>query len=157
MCICAIIPTPLLFPIINNNFIYSNFLYFKLLFMKYIFIKGCIMKNKRIIKTTTIIIVILLYIWYAKLPDYQEFSSTTFSTGNRKDTTIKIIVYKAHYNPYLYHMIANRYNDLNGAPTKLKLELFFSKNAILRGKKPYRTIIFDYGNHIEYILLDKIP
>ena len=115
------------------------------------------MKKRKIAKTMLIIVGVLLYIWYAKLPDYEEFNSRSFSAGTTRETTMKIIVYKAHYNPYLYRMIAAKHNDINGTPTKLKLELFFSKSAIKRGKRPYRTIIFDYDNHIEYILLDTIP
>lgn len=111
---------------------------------------------KKKVKITTIIIGILLFLWYTKLPDYEVINSMIVATDNTKHTTLQIVVYKAHYNPYLYQMIADRHNDINGTPTKLTLQLYFSKRAIQHGKKPYRTIVFDYGDHIEYTLLDSL-
>lgn len=75
----------------------------------------------------------------------------SFSDNNRCDTTIKVIVYKAHYNSILYELIADKHNKINGTPSKLTLNLFFSEHTIHSGKKPYRTVVFDYENHIESI------
>lgn len=114
------------------------------------------MTKKKILKITTIAVGILFIVWYARLPDYRHFNSMSFSDNSGRDTIVKIIVYKAHYNSVLYDMIADKHNKLNGTPSKLTLNLFFSEHAIHSGKKPYRTVVFDYENHMEYIYLDTI-
>lgn len=114
------------------------------------------MRKKKIVKFTMITLGILFFIWYARLPDYRDYSSISFSDNSGRDTTKKVIVYKARYNPVLYEMIAEKHNKINGTPSKLTLELFSSEYAIQNGKKPYRTVVFDYDNHVEYIRLNTI-
>lgn len=112
------------------------------------------LKHKKMI--IGIIIYLIFLTWYARLPDYREHSSSISSSQNYRATNLKVIVYKAHYFSSLYEEIAEKHNRINGTPSKLTLELYFSKRAINNGQSPYRTIVFDYENHVEYVLLNYI-
>lgn len=67
---------------------------------------------------------------------------------------MKVIVYKAKYNYILYDEIANHHNKINGIPNKLTLELYHTENGIHKGRNPFRTIVYDYDQHISYIKLN---
>lgn len=88
------------------------------------------------------------------MPDYKVCNSFSTSAKNYRETTIMVIAYKAMYNPYLYKEIEEEHNLINGTPNKLTIELFHTERGKRNGKKPYRTIIYDYDEHISYIKLD---
>lgn len=117
-------------------------------------IKSSIQRHKKIIIALSIYFIFL--IWYANLPDYQEYNSYIQSSRNYRETDLKVVVYKAHYIPSLYEEIVEKHNRINGIPNKLTLELYFSEKGIEKGRNPYRTIVFDYDNHVEYVLLNYI-
>lgn len=112
------------------------------------------LKHKKFI--IGIIIYLIFLIWYAKLPNYKEHNSFIMSSQNCRETNLTVVVYKGHYLSFLYEEIAEQHNRINGTPNKLTLELYFSKRAIEKGRSPYRTIVFDYDNHVEYVLLNHI-
>ncbi|RGU89609.1 hypothetical protein DWW31_18615 [Clostridium sp. AF15-17LB] len=99
------------------------------------------------------LISLIFLIWYAGVDDYKEYSSINYTSADYVETRSKIVVHKAHYISLLYDEIAEKHNRLNGAPNKLTLELYFSERALRKGR-PYRTVVFDYDNQIEYVLLD---
>lgn len=101
------------------------------------------------------LISLIFLIWYAGVDDYKEYSSINYTSADYVETRSKIVVHKAHYISLLYDEIAEKHNRLNGAPNKLTLELYFSERALRKGR-PYRTVVFDYDNQIEYVLLDYI-
>lgn len=105
------------------------------------------MKHKNAIISS--IIFILFFAWYASIPDYDISNSIITSTSNHTETTLKVDVHKAFFNPYLYTEIAENYNSDNAMPDKLTMQLYFFNQK-------YRTVVFDYANHVEYILLDYI-
>lgn len=84
-----------------------------------------------------------MYISYDSLQDYKVYSSFNSTSGDYRETEIKIVVYKVHKISHLYQDIAEKHNKLNGTPDKLTLQLYFSERAIKQGRV-YRTIIFDY-------------
>lgn len=117
-------------------------------------IKNLIKNHK--IATVLLVLYILFMIWYAPKPDYKVFNSFSMSSsgGEIRDTHIKVVVYKGYFNKYVYKEIEEDHNKINGTPSKLTIDLYFSEGAIRKGKKPYRTVVFDYEEHIQYIELE---
>ena len=101
------------------------------------------------------IISLIFLVWYATIDDFKEYSSINYTSAGYVETRAKIVVHTAHYISLLYKEMAEKHNRLNGAPNKLTLELYFSERALMKGR-PYRTVVFDYDNQIEYVLLDYI-
>ena len=88
-------------------------------------------------------------------PDYVVYNSISFSSGgNIRETEMNVIVNKGRYNPILYDEIAEEHNEINGIPTKLTLRLYRSEKAIKRGRRPFRTIVFEYDRSLKYVLLE---
>lgn len=110
--------------------------------------------RKKALKILVKVAVICLGISYAMLPEYKEYSSNIISFDNARNTELKLIVYKARYNPILYDNIAGSHNKLNGTPTKLILRLYRSKWSIEQGHRPYRIIVYEYDRNLKYILLE---
>lgn len=111
--------------------------------------------KKDVFVAFVLIISLIFLVWYASIDDYKEYSSINYTSSGYVETRSKIVVHKAHYISLLYEEIAEKHNRLNGAPNKLTLELYFSERALMEGR-PYRTVVFDYDNQIEYVLLDYI-
>lgn len=92
-----------------------------------------------------------------RMPEYKVKNSMSFSSGGGiRETDLKVVVYKAHYNPILYDNIAEEHNRINGVPTKLTLHLYNSEAAIRKGRNPYREVVYDYDKGIKYIFLGYI-
>lgn len=104
-------------------------------------------RHKKLI--IVLIVYVSFFIWYARLPDYKVHNSFITSYDNYVETRLKVKVNKAFFNPYLYTDIEKEHNRINRKPDKLIIELYFFKWK-------YRTVVFDYNNHIEYILIDYI-
>ena len=101
------------------------------------------MKKRRVIIG---IIFLAFFVWYANLPDYRACESASSSSDGYREVTLKIEVYKAFNNQYLYQEIADNHNQINGTPDKLILKLHaFSRE--------YRTVVFDYTDDLEYIYM----
>lgn len=100
------------------------------------------------------LIVSVALIWHMRLPDYREYGSRVMTCSNYKETTIYVLVYKAHYNRYLYDLIAEQHNRINGQPDKLTMKLYFTELGLKSGRKAYRTVVYDYEHGTEYILLE---
>ena len=111
--------------------------------------------KKRGLIAIALVIYLIFLIWYIRLPEYRQLSSSNETSYNYRESNLKIIVYKAHYMKALYEEIAEKHNRLNGTPNKLTLELYFSESAFKMGH-PYRTIVFDYDEHIAYIKIENI-
>ena len=80
----------------------------------------------------------------------------SMSSKDYRETTIMVVAYKAKYNPFLYEEIAEEHNLINGTPNKLTILLYHTNRGKMNGKQPFRTIIFDYDQHISYIKLNYI-
>lgn len=100
---------------------------------------------------------IVFFIWYWRLPEYVECNSHVMSAANYREATLSVVAYKARYNKFMYDEIAERHNKMNGTPNKLVIHLYHTKKGFRKGKNPYRTIVYDYENHIKYILIEYIP
>lgn len=110
---------------------------------------------KKHIKAVVFVILYFSFLlWYAKLPEYKVCNSISTSSRNYRETTLMVVAYKAKYNPFLYAEIEEEHNLINGTPNKLTILLYHTQSGKRKGKKPFRTIIYDYDNHISYIKLD---
>ncbi len=98
--------------------------------------------------------VVYIIVVYAMLPEYKEYNSLVFSSGNTIETELNLIVYKARYNPNLYDDIAKKNSRLNGKLTKLTMHLYRSEWSIKQGHAPYRTVVYEYNRNLKYILLE---
>ena len=96
---------------------------------------------------TFILILIIFFIYWGKLPDYKVKNSFKMSSQNYIEDNINIQVYKAFNNPYLYLEIAEDHNRINRKPNKLIIDLYFFKWK-------YKTVVFDYDENLYYIKLE---
>lgn len=104
-------------------------------------------KHKKLI--IFLIVYIIFLIWYIRIPDYHTYNSFIFSSDNYVETRLKVKIYKGFFNPLVYDEIEEEHNRINRKPDKLIMELYFFKWK-------YRTVIYDYDEHIKYVLIDYI-
>lgn len=101
----------------------------------------------KFIITIVVLVLIAGCIYYERLPDYRLFNSYATSGDNFRDVDIDIIVYKYHHSEKLYKEIESDHNRINPMPTKLVINLYYTENAILKGREPYTKITIDYVNN----------
>lgn len=106
-------------------------------------------------KYTQIVIMViaaLLIVWYP-IPDYQKRSVVIGGEGHR-ESTVDVVVYKQWLSSEVYREIEQEFVQVNGKPEKLTLRLFLPVLRNRHGEAPYRTVVFDYKNELQYILLE---
>lgn len=105
-------------------------------------------------KRKGIIVVIIVYaaflVCYAGVLDYKIQNSTITSCDNNEEAHLRVSVYKAFWNPYLYKSVEEEFNRDYRKPDKLIIDLYAF------GWHKYRTVVFDYDEHIEYALIEHI-
>lgn len=84
--------------------------------------------------------------------DYEVFNSFILSMDNYRDVKIKVAVYKNHYSKELYKRIEEEENYINDTPTKLTIQLYYSKEDSREGREPYTTISIGYENNTYEII-----
>lgn len=94
--------------------------------------------GKRMIAVTGALIGLYLY-GYHVIPEYRIQSSISFESPSERETTLNVIVYRNHYSEGLPAEIEKFYLDMNGCPTTLQMNLYFSGQ-----KKPYRIERLEY-------------
>lgn len=80
--------------------------------------------------------------YYISLPDYQIFNSMSFSNQDTRDTELKVIVYRYWNIDELVQEIREEHNKINGTPTTLEINLYYSKWHLQSGKEPFKTVTF---------------
>ncbi len=85
------------------------------------------------------------YFFYISLPDYRIFNSISYSNQDTRDTTLKVVVYKYWEINDTIKKIEEEHNKINGTPTTLEINLYYSKLLIRYGKKPFKTVMFEYN------------
>lgn len=99
------------------------------------------MRKKSIWMTiATLLRVVVLY--YVRLPDYEIYSSISFSSGGNRDTELNVIVYQYWDLDGLAERIKNEHNMINGTPTKLEINVYYSKWHF-RKAYPFSTIVYN--------------
>lgn len=83
--------------------------------------------------------------YYISLPDYQVLSSMSFSSGNERDTHLKVIVYKYWGIDETVSKIEAEHNGINGTPTTLEINLYRTAWLIRYGEQPFKTVMIEYN------------
>ena len=100
-----------------------------------------------------IAIAVLAIVRY-RMPDYQLWSSVAIGGEGHRESTADVVVYKQWLSSRIYREIEEKFVQVNGKPEKLTLRLFLPAFRSRHGESPYRTVVFDYKNELQYILLD---
>ena len=96
-------------------------------------------------KSATILIIFFLSIgifYYLSLPDYHVFNSMSFSNQDTRDTKLQVIVYQYWGIDELVQEIQEEHDKINGTPTTLEINLYYSKWHLRSGKEPFKTVLF---------------
>ncbi len=84
-------------------------------------------------------------LFYLNLPDYHVFNSISISNQNTRDTTLEVVVYKYWDIDNIILKIEKSHNKINGTPTTLEINLYYSRWLIRYGEKPFKIVRFEYG------------
>lgn len=98
----------------------------------------CVLKKKLLF----LIVVLLGIVYYFTLPDYEIHSSVSFSNRGTRETELNVIVYQYWEIEELAERIRAEHNMINGTPTKLKINMYYSEWS-LRESEVFKTIIYE--------------
>ena len=101
--------------------------------------------KKKLIITLFVLCLLIGISYYISLPDYRIFNSISYSNQDTRDTTLKVVVYKYWEINDTIKKIEEEHNKINGTPTTLEINLYYSKLLIRYGKKPFKTVMFEYN------------
>ena len=104
------------------------------------------MKRKMVILLISVILLSAIY-YYISLPDYVVVNSISFSSKNTRDTEIKVVIYKYHDIDNTVKAIEQEHNRINGTPTSLEMDLYYSRWHLRHGPGPFKTVIFNYTHN----------
>ena len=110
-------------------------------------------KGWKYMQIAMLAIAVLAIVWY-RMPDYQIWSSVVFGGDGHRESTVDVVVYKQWLSSRIYREIEEKFVQVNGKPEKLTLRLFLPALRKRHGEAPYRTVVFDYENALQYILLE---
>jgi hypothetical protein len=68
----------------------------------------------------------------------------SFSNQGTRDTELTVIVYKYWGIDETIRKIETEHNKINGTPTTLEINLYYSVWLIRYGEKPFKTVVFEY-------------
>lgn len=104
---------------------------------------------QKIKEISVILVYVVAFTWtfyYSKLPDYIVNGSTNLSSGDYRETTLNVQVYKIFGGETFYEEIAEDHNHLNGKPDRLEINLYIFNYC-------YHTAVFEYGYENEAHIL----
>ena len=84
----------------------------------------------KVITTFLLFCLIAGICYYISLPDYHVRNSMSFSNQGTRDTELT--------------KIETEHNKINGTPTTLEINLYYSAWLIRYGEKPFKTVVFEY-------------
>ncbi|WP_287712845.1 hypothetical protein [Blautia sp.] len=100
--------------------------------------------KRKVIITLLLLCLIVGICYYISLPDYHVRNSMSFSNRGTRDTELTVIVYKYWDIDDTIREIETEHNKINGTPTKLKINLYYSARLIRYGEQPFKTVIIEY-------------
>ena len=104
------------------------------------------MKRKMVILLISVILLSAIY-YYISLPDYVVVNSISFSSKNTRDTEIKVVIYKYHDIDNTVKAIEQEHNRINGTPTSLEMDPYYSRWHPTHGSGQIKTVIFNYTHN----------
>ena len=72
------------------------------------------------------------------------YNSMSCSNQGTRDTELTVIVYKYWGIDETIRKIETEHNKINGTPTTLEINLYYSAWLIRYGEKPFKTVVFEY-------------
>lgn len=100
--------------------------------------------NRKIKAICTALCLFLIFSYCVNLPDYSVVNSMSFSSANTRETEIKVVVYKYWNLNEIIKSIEQEHNKINGVPTSLEINLYYSRWHIRHGIGPFKTVVFHY-------------
>ena len=100
--------------------------------------------KKKIIAISLMLCLSIGISYYISLPDYHIFNSISYSGQNTRDTTIDVVIYKYWGISNTIQEIEKEHNQINGTPTSLEINLYYSRWFIRYREQPFKTIKFEY-------------
>ena len=100
-------------------------------------------------KRKILVILISLFLlsaigYYISLPDYVIVNSMSFSSENIRDRELKAVIYKYYDIDDTVEAIEQEHNRINGIPTSLEINLYYSRWHLRHGFGPFKTVVFNY-------------
>ena len=98
-------------------------------------------------KFATTIFILCLFVglcYYINLPDYRILSSMSLSSGNERDTHLKVIVYKYWGIDETIKEIETEHNGINGIPSTLEISFYHSLCLMRAGVQPFQIVKIKY-------------
>lgn len=100
-------------------------------------------------KKLLFIIIILIFLsgvfYYTSLPDYLVFNSMSFNNGANRNTELQVIVYQYWDTDKVIQEIEAEHNQINGTPTTLTINLYYSKWSFHNGYAPFYSTTIHYN------------
>ena len=101
--------------------------------------------KKKIIISIIVFVLLVGVCYYIRLPDYEVFNSYSHSNSyhGTRDTNLKVVVYRYRAYNDLFDEIEREHTDVNGTPTTLTIDLYYSKSHLHNGT-PSKTKNYEY-------------
>lgn len=109
-----------------------------------LFKSRCKIVKRKITALCITLCVFMIFSYYVSLPDYSVVNSISFSGENTRETEIKVVVYKYWNLNETIKSIELEHNKINGIPTSLEINLYYSRWHIKHGLEPFKTVVFHY-------------
>ena len=104
------------------------------------------MKRKMIILLISVILLSEVC-YYISLPDYIVVNSMSFNSENIREMEIKVVIYKYHNIDDTIKAIEQEHNRINGTPTSLEMDFYYSRWHLRHGSGPSKTVSFNYAHN----------
>lgn len=100
--------------------------------------------KKKLLFTAILLILLASVLYYISIPDYLVFNSMSFTHGFNRNTELQVIAYQYWNTDEMIQEIENEYNQINGTPSLLKINLYHSKCSFRNGNEPFYTTTINY-------------
>ena len=101
--------------------------------------------KKKLLSVTIFLIACISILYYVSLPDYLIFNSMSFDSGTRRNTQLHVLVYQYWNMDKVLEEIKKEHNKINGTPSILTINLYYSKWAFKNGYEPFYSITINYN------------
>ena len=98
----------------------------------------------KVITTFLLFCLIVGICYYNSIPHYHLSNIKSLSKKGKRDTDLTLIVNKNIRIDETIRKIETEHNKINGTPTTLEINLYYSAWLIRYGEKPFKTVVFEY-------------
>lgn len=88
-------------------------------------------------------------VWYLTMPDYHVMYSYSVSYENMRNTELTVVVYHWLNTENIAKKIETEHNEINGVPSELTINMYYTKWQARKRRKPYKKIYINYDNTSE--------